>query len=43
LMGFIQQGISVLHGIEGSIRQNVEALGKNQLPSVSQSLCNHSH
>jgi len=43
LMGFIQQGISVLHGIDGTIRENFDALGNNKLPSVSESLCNHSH
>jgi predicted Fe-Mo cluster-binding NifX family protein len=41
LMGFMQQGISIFHGIDGTIRQNLEAFWNKQLKNVTESLCNH--
>ena len=40
LLGFNQQRIAVLHGLKGTIRQNLDALGKNELPALTQSIHN---
>ncbi len=40
-MGFLQQGVKVYRGIEGTIAQNFEAYINNKLNSPSGALCNH--
>ena len=41
LMAFVENGMKVFRGIEGTIEQNVQALMKNQLQVLMQSSCNH--